>query len=221
MKIAALSLCAILFLSACTGEGHRIDTYTGSGIYYPGEQYSAAPARIEMLPDPIPANTKEYLKAWLGESIYSEFKYSGGKVVGKKLMDSTAQADSTIPDYVLDFTIKNLERGLKGYTLGVPVRKDGKILGEPDFPNTAKYPERANIISMDEALSIVEEKMKDDQKIEYIKLEYDREKMIIIWNTLLVPRKRQTQSSSTGIFIDAHSGKVIKQEESPYFYFSF
>ena len=177
------------------------------GNYEPREPHS-----IYDLPDSIRIKLAAHLTERLGPDFYSKLKLSGGQIVNLDrlyIVEDNAKNYKWIPySYYLCFSFQDPAKGIGLYTAKIVLDKSGNVINEIQLPDIHANPEKATIISLEQAKKIAAENKFYDNKTE-ISLSYDAKNGSIAWcfkQSVFNPD--HTMSGST-LVIDAHNGKVL------------
>lgn len=163
------------------------------------------------LPDSIRIKLKNHLISRLGREFYSKINFHKGQIVDLNRLyivnENAKNYEWTPYSYYLCLSLQDVSKGIGLYIAKIVLDKFGNVIEEVEFPNIQKFPEKENIISLEQAKNIVK-----DNKFEYdlndIELIYDKTIDSITWNFGKTDNKRDVV---TYFRIDAHNGKVLEQ----------
>ncbi len=177
------------------------------GNYQPQEPHS-----IYDLPDSIRIKLVAHLTARLGADFYSKLKLSGGQIVNLDRLyiveDNAKNYKWTPYSYYLCFSFQDPAKGIGLYTAKIVLDKSGNVMNEIQLPDIHTNPEKATIISLEQAKKIAAENKFYDNKTE-ISLSYDTKNGSIAWCFKQAVFKPDHTMSGSTLVIDAHNGKVL------------
>jgi Zn-dependent metalloprotease len=110
----------------------------------------------------------------------------------------------------LCFSFKDTTKGIGLYTAKIVLDKFGNVIEEIELPDIKKFPEKSNIISLEQAKVIATENKFFDEKT-LINLSYDKKNGSIVWCFKQTTYKPDHTLSGWTLVIDAHNGKVIEK----------
>jgi uncharacterized membrane protein YkoI len=177
------------------------------GSYHPKEPHS-----IYDLPDSIRINLVAHLIDRLGQDFYSKLKISGGQILDLDRLyiveDNAKNYQWTPYSYYLCFSFQDASKGIGLYTAKIVLDKHGNVIDEIQLPNIKENPEKATIISLEQAKGIALENKFYDDKTE-ISLSYDKKAGSITWCFKQTTYNSDHTLSGWTWVIDAHNGKII------------
>ena len=189
---------------------------TSFGKYNPRE-----PKSLSALPDKIRVKVENHLKARLGDMFYSKLQLSGGQIVDfdelYRVEPGAKNYKWNIFTYSLNFLLAEPKKGIKAYHARILLDSEGNVLQEIDLPQTAKNPEKANIISLAEARKIAAKHKFPPNRAD-AKISYDSERDSLVWTLGYRLKGDKYVWVDRIIRIDAHSGEVISLGDAGRFY---
>jgi len=170
--------------------------------YIPNEVTS-----LSSLPPTIVEKVTDHLKNRLGESFYSKLRFSSCIIVDfDDLYRVKAEAKDfhwKVFTYKLEYAFSMEKVGIKRYEAEIWLDKYGEVIQEIDLPDIRNQPEKATIISVDEAIRISKENGLKPTRVE---LAYRREDDSIVWRTV-----RFKDGITRQLDISAHTGKILNK----------
>jgi hypothetical protein len=106
----------------------------------------------------------------------------------------------------LDFSFSIPEKGIKTYEATIWLDEKGEVLREIDIPAINQNPEKANIISVNEAIKIGEN---NKFKTKRVQLAYSEENDAIVWRLI----RKGSGYRTDKLDISVHTGKILKPED--------
>lgn len=177
------------------------------GSYHPKEPYS-----IFDLSDSIRTKLTAHLIDRLGQGFYSKLRISGGQILNIDRLyiveDNAKNYKWTPYSYYLCFSFQDTSKGIGLYTAKIVLDKNGNVVDEIQLPNIKDFPEKGNLISLENAKVIATENEFYNDKTE-ISLSYDDKVGSITWNFKQTTYNSNHTLSGSTLVIDAHNGKIL------------
>jgi len=202
-----------LFLYSCDKPeplGGASATYT----FYGKDQNKKAPKNFNELPTVIQDSANSYMKSRLGPTVFTKFKYVGGRIIQRELLSPGLQTDATIPDYVLHFNITN---DTIDYTACLLLSARGNIITDLDFPNTGKLGDNFSILSEDKAIEIAVRSSKKKGSRYNGSFQFDNDKRTFVWVVDIMMTNSNVTHKYDIVKINAQSGEVLEQRQGLYY----
>lgn len=177
-----------------------------------GYYHSKSPLSMYDLPDSIRIKLEAHLIDRLGADFYAKIKISGGQIIDLDrlyIVEKDAVNYKWTPySYYLCFSFQDTTKGIGLYTAKIVLDKYGNVIEEIQLPNIKDNPDKATIISKEQAKIIATENKFYDENT-YISISYDEQAGSITWRfTQKTYEPNHTVWGSTWE-IDAHNGKVL------------
>lgn len=216
MKLCFPLLLLLTSSSYAFGQGKGVYMHCPSiyfGNYQPGE-----PQSLNDLPDIIRVKLEAHLIRRLGLEFYSKLKFAGGQIVDLKelyIVEKSAKDYRwKLYSYYLCFSFQDIAKGIERYIGNIVLDKYGDIVEEIELPDMQRNPQKANIISLQQAKAIAIKNECYDDRHTSITFEYSKMRGSLIWRfERHIFEKSMYQFEefipSKMLEIDAHSGEII------------
>jgi hypothetical protein len=208
LLFAIVLLC---FCQAVIAQKHSVSY--GSG--YPSSiELGEYKPRIIKSPDAIPNNVRSkvenHLRARFGNDYYSRLVFSIGSAIDiDEFLRVNPNTKWKVHSYELAFKYADRKSGLKEYYARIRLDSNGDVIREINLPEVAKYPQKANIISVDRAIDIAKSRGLKPKKMN-IAIDYDEDVGSLVWVIDSFAFSDVYTITSKVIKIDAHSAAILK-----------
>ena len=227
----------VLLLSLLFSYGAIIPSHAQKGNVdagYRGSRYSfreyrpVTINRLNDLPPVVSSHLETHLKQRLGTHFYSRLRFDWGESINLDDLYRTEPYWKTqkVGAYDLVFHFSDESKGLKAFYSKLLLDANGAVVDEINLPNLVSAPEKANLISVKEALRIAQKDFAV-QKI-WPTFDYHRETDSFVWiieDSEPVSQKGVCRSEDgllslvlighgpyRRIFIEAHTGRILKRD---------
>jgi hypothetical protein len=166
------------------------------------------------LPDSIRAKLTAHLMERIGEEYYSKLKISGGQILDLNRLyavnENAKNYQWTPYNYYLCFSFQEASKGIGFYTAKIILDKSGNVIEEIELPNIQESPEKAYLISLEEATQIatMNNFYREDTEIS---LSYHKKADSITWCFTYTDFNSDHTLSGWTLVVDAHNGKIIEK----------
>jgi hypothetical protein len=224
IRISTLLFIWSVFTFSSFGQEWNVDAgYRGSR--YSFREYRPKTIRqLDEIPPPVLSRLITHLKGRLGERFYSKLKFGWGEVIN---LDELYRIEpywkqERVGSYDLVFYFSDRRKGLKAFHSKIVLDGDGSVIDEINLPDIANQPQKANLISVDEAMRIAARNNFVGSKI-WPSFEYNAETDSFAWvihDSEPVTQKGICPSENIPIghgpyriiSIEAHTGRILKKD---------
>ena len=211
-------LIAIVFLfgvyNVC-GQ-NRIISYGNSdpsSVYF--EVYKPKQIKsLDELPPDIKSKIENHLQARFGNNYYSKLNFLIAEIID---VDELFRVEPKFKSYqwkmhTYEFVFKysDMKKGLSKYFARIRLDLNGDVMHEIDLPEVKKYPQKADLISVDKAIEIAKSKGFKPKKMQ-ITILYDEDVDSLAWNISTFANEDRFTITRKVIKIDAHNGEILKE----------
>jgi len=166
--------------------------------------------------DALPANVRtkvdDHLRTRLGDAFYSQLVFVNGSSINvADFLRANPKTQWRVHTYELVFKYADPKKGLKSYYARTRLNSNGDIIDEIDLPEVAKFPLKANIISIDDAIAIAKSRgHKTKGAVTNLTIRYLDDVGSLAWVLESYISSDAYTTTSKVLIIDAHSGVVLK-----------
>lgn len=162
------------------------------------------------LPQNIKSKIEDHLRARLGNEFYSRLVFVGGAVIEPaEFRRVNPNIKWKVHSYELVFKYSNEKNGLKEYYARIRLDSSGDVIDEINLPEVAKYPSKAQIISINRAIEIAKAHGFKPKKME-IKIDYDVDVGSLVWVIDSFAFSDKYTITFKVLKIDAHNAEILK-----------
>lgn len=227
-SLTASIVAFVLLLSSYQSHAQKRAVEAG----YRGSRYSFRDyhpktiGKLGELPPTVLAELVSHLKSRLGERFYGALEFSWGEMID---LDELYRVEpywkrEEVGSYDLTFYFSDQKKGLKAFYSKIVLDARGHAIEEINLPDLANYPEKANLISVAQAMKIAADNGFVGSS-KWPDFEYNEENESFAWvihDGQEVKQKGVCPSSDDvfmighgpyrRIFIEAHTGRVLKTD---------
>ena len=165
---------------------------------------------MNALPEGLRVKAVNHLRERLGDEFYSRLKFvSGSSIDIEEYFRINPGTKWKVHSYELVFRYADSRRGLKEYYARTRLDSNGEVIEEIDLPEVSKFPNKANIISVDAAADIAKSRGFESKTMN-IDIRYDEDAGSLVWIIETFAREDRYTSSTRVLVVDAHSGQILK-----------
>jgi hypothetical protein len=150
----------------------------------------------------------------LGQPLFADLKFAGGRYIDHESLYSTEPAAShykwEVPAYALNFEFSAPAAGIDRYVAQILLRDDGTVIREIDIPSISSAPGKMSLISLADALRIASESTGEPTSSLSAEIAYDLENDAFIWRLSYTTAQDRSSFQFTRIDIAAHTGSIIR-----------
>jgi hypothetical protein len=157
------------------------------------------------LPSSVVGKVTAHLKARLGEEFFSKLQFSYGEIVNLdelKRADPNANYQWKVFSYKLEYRFSIPDVGIKLYEAEIQLDEKGDVLREIDLPDIAHNPNKANFITVTQALSIGK---KNKFRAGRARIAYRDKEDSVVWRLI----RENSDGSTSQLDISAHTGEIL------------
>ena len=188
--------------------GNSSPSSISMGVYEPKGIKS-----LDTLPANIRLKVENHLRERLGAEYYSKLVFVSGAVIDLnelyRVEPNAKNYQWKIHSYELVFKYADPKKGLKKYYARTRLDSNGGVMADINLPEVSKYPQKANIISIDKAIEIAKERGLKPKEMN-IRVLYDEDIGSLIWIISSFAGEDKYTSTDRVIRIDAHSAEILK-----------
>lgn len=217
-KLFLAIACMSVFLPCPSIISGQQKSATSETVNFSLELYPYQPKEIKALtdlPEDIRTKTVNHLITRLGNDFYSKLSFVGGLVIDRaelyRVYPEAKNFHWEIPAYELHFSFSEPSKGIKVYRAYLSLRSNGEVIKEIALPEISRSPQKANLISLRDAINIAIERDFPKKKMK-LALAYSEEQDSIIWVVEGPERSYGMYGCRDQMIIDAHNAKVLKKE---------
>jgi hypothetical protein len=154
----------------------------------------------------------EHLRARFGDAFYSKLLFvSGSSINVSDFLRTNPKTQWRVHSYELVFKYADLKHGLKEYFARTRLDANGEVIDEIDLPYVAKFPSKATIISIDDAIAIAKSRRyKTKGSGTNLTIRYVEDVGSLAWVFESYASEDKYTVTTKVLIIDAHTGAVIK-----------
>jgi hypothetical protein len=165
---------------------------------------------LDALPENIRSKVEDHLRARFGSEFYSQLVFVGGAAIDvAEFLRVNPNTKWKLHSYELVYKYANKKSGLKEYYARIRLDSNGDVVDEIDLPDVAKYPQKANLISVDRAVEIAKSHGFKPKKMS-IKIRYDEDAGSLSWVINSLAFEDIYTITRRVLKIDAHNGVILK-----------
>ena len=168
---------------------------------------------LDALPANIRLKVENHLRERFGSAYYSKLAFVSGAVINLNELYRVEPAAKNyqwkIHSYELVFRYADPKKGLKKYYARTRLDSNGDVMDEIGLPEISRYPQKANIISVDKAIEIAKEHGLKPKEMN-IRIQYDEGVGSLVWIISSFAGEDKYTSTDRVIRIDAHSAEILK-----------
>ncbi len=165
---------------------------------------------LAALPEAIRSKVDSHLRARLGNDFYSKLVFvTGAAIDADEFLRVNPGVKWKVHSYELAFKYADTAKGLTAYCARIRLDANGDVMDDINLPEGAKYPQKANIISISEAIKIAKSRGFKPKKMS-ITIDYDKDTGSLVWRMESFAFSDKYTSTSKVLKIDAHSAAILK-----------
>lgn len=168
---------------------------------------------LDALPANIRLKAENHLKERFGSEYYSKLAFVNGAFIDlKELYCVEPQAKNyqwKIHSYELVFRYADSTKGLKKYYARIRLDSNGDVMAEVNLPDVSRYPQKANIISVERVVEIAKERGLRPKDMN-LRILYDEGVGSLVWMVSSFAGEDKYTFTDRVIRIDAHSAEILK-----------
>jgi len=165
---------------------------------------------LDALPESVRAIAVNHLRERIGNDFYSRLEFvSGSSIDIEEYLRINPGTKWKVHSYELVFRYADSTHGLKEYYARTRLDIDGEVIAEIDLPEISKFPQKADIISVDKAADLAKSRGFKSDKMT-IRFRYDENVGSFVWRFESFGGEDRFTASTKVLIVDAHSGQILK-----------